>query len=227
MTPSVTATKWSAIKEHLTSSRQSAQKAVGVLVEAVTAAVPAYRVARSDFIARAMKVSLASLVARCDQDAAPAKPHGELRTLMTKHPGRFENTVGGLAALTRKIRDRNMFGWRLNLPTASGNLILRNAADDSDLRHAIRTELATFGFNPASLFALALEDAAAAEPGTFGDMDLEQEARETQAAVAAVEELKRELHASGLLPEVLARFEIARPGPDPAGQILEAAAARG
>jgi hypothetical protein len=77
---------------------------------------------------------------------------------------------------------------------------LGKAADDPDLRNAILAELAAFAFNPASLFALALEDADPADPWTFGDTDLKQESRDTTAAVAAVEELKRELIASGSLP---------------------------
>jgi hypothetical protein len=225
-TTTTTAAKWTTLLQQFRSTEAEHEtKALDVLDELVDEAVPAYRLARLDHVARARRVSAKSLIARVRGAAAPGDDTAKLRSLMRQHPRRFEDVPGALHALEGRVRD--LLGWRLNPPVDSEDGLLRNMTNNEMARERILLQLARFNFNPVSLLALAIENVAAAAPESFGDVDLDGEGKEIEEALARVAAVKSALGAEPRLRDrLLARHRVASHGAlDPAEALLAARAA--
>jgi hypothetical protein len=226
-TTATTAAKWTTLlQEFRASEEQHVERAVDVLDDMVTETLPAFRLSRLDHIARARRVSLASIIRHVRGAAAPGDNVAELRAAMTKYPRRFADVLPGLHQLEQKVRE--LTGWRTSPPVDSEDGLLTAMSTDDIASTRILVQLGRAGFNPCSLLAIAFENVAKAEPDSFpGGIDLAHEGQDIEEALARVAQTKAALGADPrLLDRLLTRHRVTvSAGTDPADALLAVRAA--
>jgi hypothetical protein len=225
--PSTLRQTWaSTVKDLLTAKRSSEEQALAASIALVEAAVPPFRLATLDHVARSKRIAAAAIVARCRRDSAPAEDPAKLRALLQRHPTHFEATLAGLHRLHARAADP-AFAWNLNPPSRSDLTVLKSMATEETEQLHIRAELAAVNYNPVSALAVAYLDLAEMRPELFGALTIEDEAAEVAAAASEVRDVVDALNAqTALLVPLAAAYGVAAQGSDVARRILEAAARR-